>query len=323
VTWLYGSERGYLSFTPDISELKTLFSGENKPVALYLTSPDYLGKLCPIKEIAELCHSHGVILAVDNAHGAYLKFLPEDVHPITLGADICCDSAHKTLPVLTGGAYLHVSDNAPTVFRRCARDAMALFGSTSPSYLILQSLDRCNPYLEELGNSLKAFLPRLDSLKASLIRHGYTLIEDEALKITVSAKPFGYTGVDLAKTLESKGLMTEFSDPDYTVLMLTDKNLPDLERIGEIMLSVTRKAPILSSPPPAVKGVSAMSIREAVTSPYEETEVRDSVGKICAALSVSCPPAVPIAVSGEVITEETAAVLEYYGVKTVSVVKSE
>jgi arginine/lysine/ornithine decarboxylase len=105
--------------------------------------------------------------------------------------------------------------------------------------------------------------------------------------------------------------------------MLTDKNLPDLERIGEIMLSVTRKAPILSSPPPAVKGVSAMSIREAVTSPYEETEVRDSVGKICAALSVSCPPAVPIAVSGEVITEETAAVLEYYGVKTVSVVKSE
>ena len=323
VTWLYGSDGGYLSFSPDISELEAMLSGENKPAALYLTSPDYLGSVCPIKEIAELCHKNGVLLAVDNAHGAYLKFMPEDSHPITLGADICCDSAHKTLPVLTGGAYLHVSENAPSELVRYARDAMALFGSTSPSYLILQSLDRCNTYLEGLKDSLKELVPRLETLKDELVAHGYTLVGNEALKITVSAKPFGYTGVDLAKTLESKGLITEFSDPDYTVLMLTDKNLPDLDKIRDILLSVDKKAPIVSPMPSSARSERVMSIREAVTSPYEETEVKNSVGKICAALSVSCPPAVPIAVCGEVITEETVKALEYYGVKTVSVVKSE
>ena len=76
------------------------------PAAVYVTSPDYLGNLLPVREIAEVCHAAGVPLLVDNAHGAYLRFLPEDRHPISLGADLCCDSAHKTLPALTGPAYL-------------------------------------------------------------------------------------------------------------------------------------------------------------------------------------------------------------------------
>ena len=75
------------------------------------------------------------------------KFLPESKHPIDLGADLCCDSAHKTLPVLTGGAYLHISQNAPKLLGEHAQNALALFASTSPSYLILQSLDRANYYL--------------------------------------------------------------------------------------------------------------------------------------------------------------------------------
>ena len=77
---------------------------------VYITSPDYLGNLADVKGIAEVCHKHDVPLLVDNAHGAYLHFLDEKMHPLDLGADICCDSAHKTLPVLTGGAYLHFSE---------------------------------------------------------------------------------------------------------------------------------------------------------------------------------------------------------------------
>lgn len=92
-----------------------------KPAAVYLTSPDYLGNILDIKGIAEICHKAGVPLAVDNAHGAYLKFLPESLHPIDLGADICCDSAHKTLPVITGGAYLHISNSAPPLFAEQAK----------------------------------------------------------------------------------------------------------------------------------------------------------------------------------------------------------
>ena len=99
--------------------------------------------------LAAVCHAHGLPLLVDNAHGAYLHFLKEGSrHPIQLGADLCCDSAHKTLPVLTGGAYLHLGSSVQAD-EAAVRNALALFGSTSPSYLILQSLDAANAVLAD------------------------------------------------------------------------------------------------------------------------------------------------------------------------------
>jgi arginine/lysine/ornithine decarboxylase len=116
-----------------------------------------------IKSISAICKKHGVLLIVDNAHGAYLEFLSEPMHPIKLGADICCDSAHKTLPVLTGGAYLHISPESAKLFADKAKKSLALFGSTSPSYLILQSLDAANKYIadgyrEKLAEFIKAVI---------------------------------------------------------------------------------------------------------------------------------------------------------------------
>ena len=73
------------------------------PVAVFVTSPDYLGHTLDIAALTDVCHERGCFLAVDNAHGAYRKFLAESEHPMDFGADLCCDSAHKTLPVLTGG----------------------------------------------------------------------------------------------------------------------------------------------------------------------------------------------------------------------------
>lgn len=91
-----------------------------KPAAVYLTSPDYIGNILDIARLSAVCRRFGVPLLVDNAHGAYLRFLPESMHPLGLGADMCCDSAHKTLPALTGAAYLHISASAPRrVFSKC------------------------------------------------------------------------------------------------------------------------------------------------------------------------------------------------------------
>ena len=104
-----------------------------KPVAVYLTSPDYLGNIQDIPQISKVCSKHNIPLLVDNAHGAYLGFLETSLHPIHLGATVCCDSAHKTLPVLTGGAYLHISKDAPKELIDNARASLALFSSTSPS----------------------------------------------------------------------------------------------------------------------------------------------------------------------------------------------
>jgi tetratricopeptide (TPR) repeat protein len=99
-----------------------------------VTSPDYLGNTLDISALAQVCHARGTPLLVDNAHGAYLRFLPRDRHPITLGADLCCDSAHKTLPVLTGGAYLHFGKAAPGDMLENGERALALFERARPIY---------------------------------------------------------------------------------------------------------------------------------------------------------------------------------------------
>ena len=138
VEWLYGEGESYLSSSLSPIDLeKRLQTAELLPSALYLTSPDYLGNIADIAALAEVCHRYDVLLLVDCAHGAYLKFLETSLYPTDLGADMCCSSAHKTLPVLTGGAYLHLAKNADANILDAAKNALALFGSTSPSYLIL------------------------------------------------------------------------------------------------------------------------------------------------------------------------------------------
>ena len=171
VVWLPTGAGSYLSadVTPEALAAALTETGAG---AVYLTCPDYLGNLPELGPLAEVCHAHGALLLVDNAHGAYLRFLPRSRHPMDLGADLCCDSAHKTFPVLTGGAWLHLSPDAKPELRASVRDALALFGSTSPSYLILQSLDLCNPWLEALPEIMPAFLESVDALKAGLRAEG-------------------------------------------------------------------------------------------------------------------------------------------------------
>jgi len=207
VRWLLPeNQESYLSCKIDAPTLDRALSRRNV-TAVYLTSPDYLGNILDIKELSEVCKKYDALLLVDNAHGAYLKFTTPSQHPIDLGADLCCDSAHKTLPVLTGGAYLHVSKTAPEWMRDSAKNALALFGSTSPSYLILQSLDMANRYLADgYHEKLSAFSDRVKALKTKLMLKDYILRGNEPLKLTIKTKPYGYTGEAFAKLLLEKGI---------------------------------------------------------------------------------------------------------------------
>lgn len=321
VSWLRG--RGdYLSCAVTPDEVDEAIERE-RPHAVYLTSPDYLGNTADIAAIAAVCHARGVLLLVDNAHGAYLHFLRPPRHPMDLGADLCCDSAHKTLPALTGGAYLHVADTLPEHFAAGAKNALAMFGSTSPSYLILQSLDAVNAYLaEEYTEKLDTYAALTDRTRGRLQDAGYVLAGDEPMKLTLLARPYGYTGEELADCLRIADMECEFADPDYLVLMLTpETGEAGLRQLEETLLAIPRRT-ALSGEPPALPALErAMTIREAALAPSEELPAARCPGRVLASPSVGCPPAVPIAICGERLDEHAAACFAYYGVERVWVVR--
>ena len=305
---------------PEVLE-QHLCQMEQMPVAVYITSPDYLGNLADIRGLSAVCRKYGVLLAVDNAHGAYLRFLPEDKHPLTLGADICCDSAHKTLPVLTGGAYLHLSASAPRLFFEQSENAMSLFATTSPSYLILQSLDAANAYLEDNYKArLEAYISQIAQTKKRLENVGYVFMGQEPLKLTLDTKAYGYTGRSLAQRLLEQGLVCEFSDPDYVVLMLTPENGGDaLERLEGALLSIEKKPAITQRMPALERPTVRMTPRQALMTVSEPCAVKDSLGKVLGSPTVSCPPAIPIVVCGEEINGSVIRVMEYYGIEKVNI----
>ena len=324
VEWLTGNGDSYLSVNPSATEVaQKLDTMDTKPIAVYLTSPDYLGNTSDIEGIAEVCHKRGVLLLVDNAHGAYLAFTTPSRHPIALGADMCADSAHKTLPCLTGAAYLHIADTVSESVRARAKSALALFGSTSPSYLILASLDKANSYIDGgYREKLASFTKKLDELKARLRAHGYEVVGDEPMKLTVKPKSYGYTGYELADILTAERIVPEFADPDYLVLMPTPEiSDNELEKLENVLTSLRKRDEIPFCAPALTLPKRRLSPREAVLSEADKIAAKDSLGRVLADITVGCPPAVPIVVSGEEIDENALKVFEYYGIDNCTVTK--
>ena len=326
VKWMYGTESDHLCtcrVTPKQVE-ETIRACDRSPAAVYLTSPDYLGQTADIRGIAAVCKAHGIPLLVDNAHGAYLRFLENDTHPIALGATMCADSAHKTLPVLTGGAYLHISKTADPVYAEEARRMLSLFASTSPSYLILQSLDLANRYLASTyREDLAATVQTVDRTRETLRKLGYKCEACEPMKIVLNAASHGYTGDALAEHLRKFSIEAEFSDKEYLVLMASPQNTAeDFDRLIRAFSSIAPRTPLPILPDTNDHDHTALcSIREAMLGRQERIPAEESEGRICATPTVSCPPAIPVVICGEQITKKDVDRFRRYGVTEVSVIQ--
>ena len=327
VEWLMPEEgeKGSLCTCPITAEQveRKLAEMEQRPFAVYITAPDYLGYSPDISGIAEVCKKADLPLLVDHAHGAYQKFLQPSRHVMDLGASMCCDSAHKTLPVLTGGAYLHLSEEWAEKVGHQAKKSMEIFGSTSPSYLILQSLDRCNAYLADgYPEKLEKTIENICAVKDRLRQQGWEIMDGDPLKLTVFTGKMGYTGEETAEILRKNGVECEFADLEAVVLMATPENkAEDFAKVTAALGGLQKKEEIRPMQMPFVLPKQKMRIREAMFSLWEEVDCRDAVGRICASPCVSCPPAIPIAASGEEITAEMVELFLAYGIEKIEVVK--
>lgn len=322
VTWIFGK-------TTDICECKITPEDTEKAItengsfdAVYVTSPDYLGNILDIRGIAAVCENHKIPLLVDNAHGAYLKFLKPSIHPMDCGAAMCADSAHKTLPVLTGGAYLHINKSYGN-FAETAQKKLRLFASTSPSYLTLQSLDLCNIYLaNKYSEKLYKTVCKIEHLKNIFKENGISVKQTEPLKITVNTYKSGYTGTEFAEFLRTYKIEPEFYDNSYLVLMLSPENTSrDLKRLKRAAENFKPKKPLCENLPDFPAPIAVTDIKTAVLSESETVCTTDSIGRICAEPSVNCPPAIPVIISGERITEQAINIMLYYEIENIEVIK--
>ncbi len=322
VEWIYEDSDCFLSSALTDKILDEHLSKMTRlPTALYVTSPDYLGNILPIEELSQTCKKYGILFVVDNAHGSYLNFLNENIHPINLGADMCSDSAHKTLPVLTGGAYLHISKSFNFFNKQDVKSKMKMFASTSPSYLTLCSLDRANKYLSEKSKDFEICKKKVDDIKEFLLSLGHKLVGNEPLKVAIDCNNYGYKGSDIASILKKDKIFVEYHDNAYIVLMFSPFNKnSDYKRLKKAFSKIKREKEIVRPTFFRLQPIRKMSIREALLSKSETIKVEQAEGRILSMTNVSCPPAVPIMFSGEVIDKSAIEILKYNNIENIKVV---
>lgn len=291
---------------------------------VYLTSPDYYGVMAPVGEIAKVVHQKGGILLCDNAHGAHLCAFP-GLHPMEAGVDLCCDSPHKTLPVLTGGSLLHCKKGMEPFFPKTElKHIMTLYGSTSPSYLIMASLEQASSWmLREGKGAFAALQARMTALSDRLREKGLILLERvlDCTKLTLDAGRMGYSAEVLAEILREYRIEPEFVGGGKVVLMFSSQtDEKDYRRLLDFADGFTLRPPV-PYPPFYLAPQRTMPLRKAAFAPSVLLRVEDAEGMIAAENRIACPPGIPIVTAGERIGKNEKEMLLDSGISMIAVIK--
>jgi len=288
--------------------------------AVYVTTPDYFGVISSISAIAAAAARYHVPVIVDNAHGAHLRFLGEGLSPLERGAAMSADSAHKTLPVLTGGAWLNIAEKR---YAARAKSAMALFGSTSPSYPVMLSLDLCRQWLATQGAEDFARLKQAaGDIKRAAALAGLAQPEGECDPVRLAfASAAGPGGENAGDYLRAEGIEPEFAGGIWTILIPSPMNTKaDFEKLLGAVARL-RPAARIGEPLQAQEPVCVMTPREALLAQGETVSVSAAEGRVCAETLCKCPPAVPLAIPGELVTPAVAFTAAQAGFEHMQVVK--
>ena len=288
--------------------------------AVLIVSPNYYG-MCPdVKSIADVAHAKNMLLLVDEAHGAHLKFssrLPEQ--SIDLGADVSVISTHKTLGALTGASMLLVGSERVSTER--VRRAMSMLMTTSPNQLMLASLDaaRCQAYempnmvddAVELANELRRIVNEIRGLSSfgveAVGKKGIFALD--TTKITINTRSLGINGLDFAAQLRERGIVCELADPYHALLMITYADEMKqahavITALMDIATNYTGDKLFTLVAPPTPSPQTEMSPREAFFSDSQSVSFARCVGRIAAEEITPYPPGIPCIMPGEIITKE-------------------
>lgn len=311
-------------------KVKELLETNKDAKAVYITSPDYFGTISDIKAISRTCKVYGVPLLVDNAHGAHLGLLSENLHPLNFGADMVTDSAHKTLPVLTGGAFLHINDQK---YVEKAKTDMSLFASTSPSYPIMASLDLCCNWINEYGKkafqSLEESVTEIKNIAETqgLIVQKGNLVDTARLSFNTSK--LGISGETLAEHFRKFKVEPEFSLGNFLVFIPTPFNTKkDFSRLKKAVLSISaikNNGNLNNQKFDYLKNLElprcGLPLREALLAESEAVEIKNALWRISKSMICPCPPGIPIVLPGEVVTLGVVENLLNYGIFSLDVIK--
>ncbi len=283
-------------------EVREILNCEGDIKAIVIVSPSYDGVVSDVRAIAEVAHEKGIPLIVDEAHGAHFGFhsyFPENSN--VLGADIVIHSVHKTLPSLTQTALLHM--NGELVCREAVRKYLHMLQSSSPSYVLLASIDTCMEFLEREGAvAFEDYVSRLNHIRNGLKALKHLKVEEtecyDKSKLVISVRNADITSKELADTLREKyHLQAEMTAGHYVLLMTsvgdTEEGFKRLVRaLKEIDNSVKscEKEQVVLPLPKAKKGERFIS------------------DKYC----YLYPPGIPIVTPGEEITEEVQAYIRMH-----------
>jgi lysine decarboxylase len=301
-----------------VSELERVL--DQKPIALLLTEPGYLGTISELPALIRKAHENSIPVIVDAAWGGHFGFsshLPK--HVLQLGADALITSVHKALPGYSASALLLAQGKLLNLDR--IEQSFETTHTTSPAGAPLASIDGCRALLETRGEELtRELISLVESFKSSVqANFDATIFLDtsdflpqrfDPVKIVLRANILGLSGVDVERELGKANIRVEMADQDTIVFLATVADTADNFKVLENALVPILKS--LQSPTRqtqtslswSVVPTVAMSIRDAYFADTEFVSANDAIGRISADLIAPYPPGVAVVAPGEVLTEQ-------------------